>query len=125
MKSNLARLLFEERSESFACPRCKAMSARTLAADRGLMTFRQCPSCRSCFIVRRTWLSALALVVIAMLIPALLMEILLVPLVLEGELSPLVVLAIFAAVSLPLVFLLRVPLARRLLRFEYVGRHAT
>ena len=121
MKSNLARLLFEERSESFACPRCKAMSARTLAADQGLMTFRQCPSCRSCFIVRRTWLSALALVVIAMFIPAVLMEILLVPLVL----SPLVVLAIFAAVSLPLVFLLRVPLARRLLRFEPVGRDAT
>ena len=120
-----AHLVFEEKGEPFACPRCKEVSVRPLAAHWGLATFRQCPSCRSCFIVRRTWLHGLALTSVTLLVPAVLLGPVLIPLVREGIISPLVVLVALATITFPLLFLLRAPFARRLLRFEYVGRHAT
>ena len=47
------------------------------------------------------------------------------PAVHRGEIAPLLVIAIAAAVALPFVLFARTYLARRFLRYEYVGRSAT
>jgi len=124
MRPELARLKFEERRVPFACPRCRQESARSWAADWYFASFRHCSFCGARFRVRKAWLYSLVLCIIALLIPALLLGSVLLPFVREGSLSPVLILAVFASISLPIMLLIRAPLARRLLRFEYVASHA-
>ena len=117
-------LLFESRREPFSCPRCLEHFKFALAGSAQLKNYRLCAGCGSLFRVKGGLMHALVLTLAAATPAMALLATVLAPLTRSGVLKPLVVLAILTAVSFAVLQLLRGPLARRLVRLEYLGKHA-
>lgn len=108
----------------FKCPRCSHVAKHTPYADVGFRHYVICPECHASYLVRSGFLATLvfALVVLS---PLLIAVAAFSAAVQRGEITPLMVIVIAAAVVLPLALFARPYLARRFLRYEYVGRSAT
>ena len=108
----------------FKCPRCSHVAKHAPYADVGFKHYVICPACHASYLMRGSFFGGLMFVLVA-LAPLLIVTAVFLPAVQRGEIAPLLVIVIAAAVTLPLVLFARTYLARRFLHYEYVGRSAT
>jgi hypothetical protein len=99
------------------------VAKHTPCVDVGFKHFVICPECHASYLVRNGFLGALAFAFVV-ISPLLIAVAVLSEPVRRGEITPLTVIVIAAAVTLPLA-VVATYVARRFWRYEYVGRSAT
>jgi hypothetical protein len=105
----------------FNCDRCGASSKHVPCRNEGLKLLVRCPSCESMYLATGSLRLGLAFAVTFGLVIAFVV-LLFLPKVAAGVVSPWVVVAVAALVSLPLTMLAKPTLARWLVRYQYCGQ---